>query len=103
MVAFSNTGTSPNKAGTITLTNGSSWSSLGFTVGSEIFVGSSTDDTNANGASFDASSGNPYYTIAAINGNVLTLQVGETFATPESSATVSVAAVTIRPRHRQAR
>ncbi len=94
-VAFGNTGTSPNKAGTITLTNGSSWSSLGFTVGSGIFVGSSTDDTNANGASFDASSGNPYYTIAAINGNVLTLQVGETFATPESSATVSVAAVTI--------
>ncbi len=80
-------------AGTITLTNGASWAALGYTVGQGIFVGSSTD-ANANGASFSASASHPYYTVASINGSILTLQTGQTF-TAESNVTVNLAPVAI--------
>ena len=61
---------------TITLTNGGTWSALGYTVGQGIFVGSSTDP-NGNGRDLQRRGINSYYTIAAINGNVLTLQTAE--------------------------
>ena len=81
-------------AGTITLASGT-WSSLGYAVGNGIFVGSSTD-TNANGSAFNLDAPNPYYIIAAISGNVLTLQAGQTL-TVENGVSVSVAPVTISP------
>ena len=56
---------------TITLANGGSWT--GYTVGEGIFVGSASGDNNANGATFNAGSSNPYYKIIAINGPTLTV------------------------------
>jgi hypothetical protein len=80
-VTFSN-------ASTITLAGGGSWTTLGYQVGQGIFVGSSTDP-NANGATFN---GQNYYTIAAINGDVITLNG---MLTAESGASVNLAPVTI--------
>ena len=57
--------------GTITLTNGGSWSSLGYSVGGGIYVQGT--DADANGTTFDATGPNPYYTIKSISGSTLTL------------------------------
>ena len=82
-------------ANTITLANGGSWTALGYSAGEGIYVGSSTD-ANSNGATFNPTSGNPYYTIASVNGAVLTLtlQAGQTL-TAEANVTVNLAAVAI--------
>ena len=82
-VAFGNS----NGLGTITMTDGTNWADLGYKVGQGIFVGSSTHDANANGTTFNAGAANPYYTIEAINGDVLTLTTA--LAAPEPSATVT--------------
>ena len=87
-VTFGNVG----GAGTITLTGGGSWTSLGYTVGQGIFVGSSSN-ANANGTTFNAGASKPYYTIEAINGSVVTLAVGQTLTA--GTATVNLAPVTI--------
>jgi hypothetical protein len=63
-VTFGNSG----GAGTITLTSGT-WQAAGYTVGAGIYV--QGNGTNGNGTSF---TGDNYYTIAAINGSVLTLK-----------------------------
>ena len=84
---------SNGSAGTMTLVSGASWTSLGYQIGQGIFVGS-TFDPNANGATFNANAANPYYTIANIAGNVLTLQAGQ-MLTGETDVRVNLAPVTI--------
>ncbi len=87
-VLFGNVGSGNNEAGTITLANGSSWAALGYAVGQSLYI-SSASDPNANTA------GNPYYTIAAVNGAVVTLVAGQTLAaetgTGNAGVTVGVA------------
>ena len=83
-VSFSNS----NGQGVITLGSGV-WS--GYAVGQGIFIGSNTD-ANANGAAFSASAANPYYVIAGISGNKLT--VTRSLAA-EASALVNLAPVKI--------
>ena len=89
----------PGATGTITRTDGQNWAALGYTVGNGIFVGASADP-NGNGTTFSNTAPNPYYTITAINGNVLTVTgkvlngQGHTF-TPESHKTVDAAPVAI--------
>ncbi len=87
-VSFSN----PGGVGTITLTQGGSWSSLGYTVGQGIFVGSSSD-ANANGTTLNVNAAKPFYTITGINGATLTIQ--GTFAHAETNVVVDVAPVTV--------
>ena len=89
LVSFGNS----SGAGTITMIDGESWAALGYAVGEGIFVGSSIN-VDANGATFNPTSSNPYYTIAAINGATLTLLAGQTL-TPEISATVNFSPVAI--------
>ena len=78
---------SSGSTSTLTLANGGSWASLGYTVGQGIYVGSS--GLNGNGSSF---TGGNYYTIASINGDVITLQSGENL---QSETTANLAPVTI--------
>ncbi len=77
--------------GTITLTNGGSWAALGYSVGGGIYVQSATDP-NGNGATFNAASSNPYYTIAAINGATITLKSGQVLTT-ESNVILDLAPI----------
>ena len=58
-VTFGNSG----GAGTISLTNGGNWESLGYIVGEGIYVQGASG--NGNGATFDPTAVNAYYTIAA--------------------------------------
>ena len=84
-----------NGLGTLTLVAGGSWADLGFTQNSGIFI-SSTIDPNSNGATFNASSSNPYYTIGSISGNVMTLTAALTVNGGTSAqATMNVTPVVI--------
>ncbi len=80
-----------NSAGTITRTDGQSWSSLGYTVGEGIYIQGT--GTNGNGATFNPNGNSGYYTISAINGDVITLQGGQSL-TVGSDQTVNIAPVT---------
>ena len=73
-----------NAPNTITLSGGVS----GYSVGGGIFVGSSSDP-NSNGGTF---TGGNYYTITAINGDVLTLSSS---ASLKAQTTLNVAPVTV--------
>ena len=94
LVSFSNINVGQaSEAGTITQINDESWAALGYAVGEGIFVGSPTN-SNTNGATFNPTGVNPYYTIAAISGATLTLKAGEVLAT-ENLATVNLSPVAI--------
>ena len=93
-VSFGNTGAGQTAAGTITLTNGGNWASLGYAVGGGIYVGSSDTNHNGSGTLFSAGATKPYYTIASIDGSTLTLVAGQTL-TAEANATVSLSPVAI--------
>ncbi len=80
-----------NNSGTITLVNGQSWGSA-YVVGEGVYIGSQTGDPNSNGKSFSTQNSNPYYTITAVNGDVLTVHG---LLTAENGATVDVAPVNI--------
>ncbi len=94
-VIFGNLVNSTNApiAGTITLTNGDSWESLGYTAGQGIYIDAAVGTNNGNGLAFTG--GSNYYTIAAISGDTLILQAGATLTASSGSVAVDVAPVTI--------
>ena len=82
--------------GTITLVNpapGVTWASLGYAIGGGVYIQSATDP-NGNGAAFNLSASNAYYTIAAISDATITLNWGEVL-TPEQGVTIGMAPVTV--------
>lgn len=102
-VSFGDTGTGINEAGTITLASGT-WAALSsnYAVGNGIFVGGvlvsgalTTDaEGNSNSTLFNLAQASPFYTIAAVSGNVITLQIGQTL-TAETDVTINLAPVTV--------
>ena len=72
-----------NGAGTITLASAGNWAALGYAVGQGIYIAAdTTTDPNGDGAAF---TGSNYYTIAAVNGSVITLAVGQTLTAETGS------------------